>query len=107
MDKILLVSDGIIFIGVAVQDELNIQVEKVEISVEQYGAKIQILDKSIYLPAVVLAHLEEAAGTNIYFYEADPYQLIADYRGSIELNRDEVLKIKGAWEYQAQFQAAQ
>lgn len=107
MDKILLVSDGIIFIGVAAQDDLNIQVEKIEISVEEYGAKIQILDKSIYLPSVVLAHFEAAAGTNIYFYEADPYQLIANYKGSIELNRDEVLKITGAWEYQAQLQATQ
>ncbi len=31
----------------------------------------------------------------MYFYESDPYTLIALYRGSTGLNRDEILKVKG------------
>lgn len=101
MEKILLVSDGIIVIDVAGEHELDLQIENVGISVAEYGAEIQMRNKTICLPALVLAHLEEAEGTNIYFYESDPYKLIAEYKGCIELNRDEVLKVKGAWEYQA------
>lgn len=101
MEKILLISDGIIFIVVAGEGELDLQTENVGISVAEYGAEIQISNKTICLPASVLAHLEGSDGTNIYFYESEPYLLVAEYKGRIELNRDEILKVKGAWEYQA------
>ena len=101
MDKILLVSDGIIFIVVAGRDELDLQAGNVGISLAEYGAEIHISNKTICLPASVLAHLEGSDETNIYFYESDPYHLVAEYKGKIELNRDEILKVKGAWEYQA------
>lgn len=101
MDKILLVSDGIIVVVVAGQDELDLQADNVGISVAEYGAEIHMSNQTICLPTSVLEHLEGSDGTNIYFYESDPYQLVAEYKGSIELIRDEILKVKGAWEYQA------
>jgi len=81
--------------------ELNLQAEEVRISVTGYGAEIQISGKSIRLPASVLAHLEEVTETNIYFYESEPYHVVAEYKGCVALNRDDILKVKGAWEYQA------
>lgn len=101
MEKILLVSDGIIVIVVAGHEEFDLPVENVDVSVAEYGAEIKISTKTICLPVSVLAHLEGSDGTNIYFYESDPYELVAEYKGSLELNRDEILKVKGAWEYQA------
>lgn len=100
MGKILLVSDGIIVIMVAGQDVLELQEENVSIAIADYGAELQVRNTTIRLPASVLEHLEQAEGTNIYFYESDPYELVAEYKGNVALDRDEVLKVKGAWEYQ-------
>lgn len=103
MEKILLVSDGIIVLLLAGDNELNIQAGEVRLSVADYGAEMQIDEKSIRLPASVLAHFEETTEANIYFYESEPYRAVADYKGNVALNRDEVLKVKGAWEYQTQW----
>lgn len=100
MEKILLVSDGIIVL-VAQDPEVEQESTSMNIKVTEYGAEVWIQNTTICLPAAVLEHLEQAEGTTIFFYESDPYTPLATYRGSVTLDRDEVLKVKGAWEYQA------
>ena len=53
----------------------------------------------INLPVAILEHLERADGTNVYFYQSSPYAIVAPFVGGVEISRDELLKIKGAWEY--------
>ena len=101
MKKILLVSDGIIVINVVGQGNLELSEENVGIVVTGYGVELMIRNTTVCLPASVLEHLERAEGINIYFYESDPYEIVAEYKGVVALDRDEVLKVKGAWEYQA------
>lgn len=71
----------------------------VALVVTEFGAELRIAGMMLRLPVTVLEHLEQADGTNVYFYESDTYSLVAPYRGSIVLSRDEILKVKGAWEY--------
>ncbi|HEY6874224.1 MAG TPA: hypothetical protein VI298_15980 [Geobacteraceae bacterium] len=106
MSKILLVSDGIIVLTAVSIEVSGLKEENVGIAVTEYGAKLQIDGNAICLPVSVLDHLEQAEATNIHFYESDPYALVASYKGNVTLDRDEVLKVKGAWEYQAPHQKA-
>lgn len=99
LDKILLVSDGIIVIAAdtfTLPDNLD---TAISLHVQEHGADLRIGNCVINLPVVVLEHLEQAEGTNVYFYQSSPYAIIAPFVGGIEISRDELLKIKGAWEY--------
>lgn len=99
IEKILFVSDGIIAV-MANGDELpEDSRDDVALAVTEFGAELRIARMMLYLPVTVLEHLEQADGTNVYFYESDTYSLVAPYRGRIVLKRDEILKVKGAWEY--------
>ena len=98
--KILLVQDGIIVIT---PEELSIpgaiSDDDIELTVAEYGALLTVTGYEIALPLSVLTHLEQADGVNLYFYAASPYEVVADFVGSLSLNRDTVLKIKGAFEF--------
>lgn len=98
IEKILFVSDGIIAV-MANGDELPDSRDDVALVVTEFGAELRIADMMLRLPVTVLEHLEQAEGTIVYFYESDTYSLVAPYCGSIVLSRDEILKVKGAWEY--------
>lgn len=98
IEKILFVSDGIIAV-MANGDELPGSRDDVALAVTEFGAELRIAGMVLCLPVTVIEHLEQADGTSVYFYESDTYSLVAPYRGSIVLNRDEILKVKGAWEY--------
>ena len=97
-DKILLANDGLI---VLMSQNLNIldNVSDIELEIAEYGAILTIEGHRFPLPSVILNHLEQSEGSNVYFYESAPYELIAEYRGCITLDRDEILKLKGAYEY--------
>ena len=69
------------------------------LNVQKHGAELQISKMTFKLPITVLEHLERADSTNVYFYHSSPYALVAPFRGGIEISRDELLKVKGAWEY--------
>lgn len=99
IEKILFVSDGIIAItaeGFHVPKDVGADIY---IRVRDFGAEISISGVKLQFPVTVLEHLETAGGTNVYFYESTPYALVAVYLGNIVLDRDELLKVKGAWEY--------
>lgn len=98
IEKILFVSDGIIAV-MANCDGLPDSQDDVALAVTEFGAELRIAGMVLCLPVTVIEHLEQADGTSVYFYESDTYSLVALYRGSIVLNRDEILKVKGAWEY--------
>lgn len=99
LDKILLVSDGIIVIAADTFTLPDNHDTAISLHVQEHGADLRIGNCVINLPVVVLEHLEQAEGTNVYFYQSSPYAIIAPFVGGIEINRDELLKIKGAWEY--------
>lgn len=96
--KILLVSDGLI---VLVTQPLEIleNVTDIELEIAEYGAILTVEGHRVDLPGDILTHLEQSEGSNVYFYETSPYELIAEFRGCITLTRDEILKLKGAYEY--------
>jgi len=99
LEKILLVSDGIIVIVAdtfALPDNHD---TAISLHVQEHGADLRISSIVIKLPVAVLEHFEQADGTNVYFYQSTPYAFIAPFIGGIEIRRDELLKIKGAWEY--------
>ena len=99
LDKILLVSDGII---VLVADTFNLTDDNeaaISLQVQEHGADLRISNSVICLPVTVLEHLEQAEGTNVYFYQSSPYAVVTPFVGGVEIRRDELLKIKGAWEY--------
>ena len=97
-NKILLVSDGIIVV-VTQQIDIKENVTDVELEIAEYGAILTVEGHSINFPGDVLNHLEQSEGSNVYFYESSPYELIAEFRGCITLARDEILKLSGAYEY--------
>ena len=99
LDKILLVSDGIIVIAADTFTLPDNHDTAISLHVQEHGADLRIGNCVINLPVVVLEHLEQAEGTNVYFYQSSPYAIIAPFVGGIEIRRDELLKIKGAWEY--------
>ncbi len=101
-EKILLVNDGLI---VLVSQNLNIleNISDIKLEIADYGAILTIEGQGhrvpVPFPCDILNHLEQSEGSNVYFYESSPYELIAEYRGCVTLDRDEILKIKGAYEY--------
>ncbi|MBI5655528.1 MAG: hypothetical protein HZC44_01375 [Geobacter sp.] len=98
IEKILFVSDGII----AIMGNGNVpsgQMDKVVFDLTEYGVELRVSGVQIPIPAEALEHLEQAEGTNVHFYKSDPYALVAPYHSCIEISRDEILKLKGAWEY--------
>lgn len=99
LDKILLVSDGIIVLVADTFTLTDDHESTISLQVQDHGADLRISNSVICLPVVVLEHLEQAEGTNVYFYQSSPYAIIAPFVGGIEIRRDELLKIKGAWEY--------
>ena len=99
LDKILLVSDGIIVLMADTLTLADDHESTISLLVREHGADLRIASIVIGLPVAVLEHLEQAKGTNVYFYQASPYAIIAPFVGGVEIRRDELLKIKGAWEY--------
>lgn len=100
--KILLVNDGLI--ALVTEDfrlRENVGGTGIELAVAEFGATMTVDGHQFSLPADILSHLETSDGANIYFYVSSPYELIAEYQGCIPINRDEILKLKGAWEYMA------
>jgi len=99
IEKLLFVSDGIIAL---VGYELEIAggpPDSVVFEVTGFGANISISGIQVSLPAAALEHLVQAEGTSVFFYKSEPYTLIATYLGCVVLERDEVVKVKGAWDY--------
>lgn len=99
LDKILLVSDGIMVIAADTFTLPDNHDTAISLHVQEHGADLRIGNCVINLPVAVLEHLEQAEGTNIYFYQSTPYAIVAPFVGGVEIHRDELLKIKGAWEY--------
>lgn len=99
LDKILLVSDGIIVIAADTFTLPDNHDTAISLHVQEHGADLWIGNSVINLPVVALEHLEQADGTNVYFYQSSPYAVVAPFVGGVEILRDELLKIKGAWEY--------
>ncbi len=98
--KILLVNDGIITL--VSEDFCNREKNgnsEIELALADFGAILTLEGYQFCLPSDVLSHLEKTDGANIYFYVSSPYDLIAEYQGCISLDRDEILKLKGALEY--------
>ena len=98
IEKMLFVSDGIIAImgdGYVPAEPM----ERVDFNLTDYGVELRVSGVQIPIPAEALEHLERTEGINVHFYESESYALIASYRGCIEISRDEILKLKGAWEY--------
>jgi hypothetical protein len=98
--KILLVNDGII--ALVSEDFSNREMAgnfEIELALAEFGATLTLEGYQFCLPSDVLTHLEKTDGANIYFYVSSPYDLIAEYQGCISLDRDEILKLKGALEY--------
>ena len=99
VEKILLVSDGIIAVvadGYEIPDE---QSGKVALGVTQYGVVLHVSGLEVFFPILVIEHLEQSEGTNVHLYESDPYNIVATYLGSFVLERDAIVKAKGAWDY--------
>ena len=99
-NKILQIEDGLIIITpniFSLPSALN--TDDIDLSVTEYGAKLTIIDREFAIPATVLAHLEEIEVANIYFYSGTPYELVAEFIGCLNLNRDAILKVKGAYEF--------
>lgn len=99
LDKILLVSDGIIVLVADTFTLTDDHESTISLYVQEHGADLRISNSVISLPVTVLEHLEQAEGTNVYFYQSSPYAVVAPFVGGVEIRRDELLKIKGAWEY--------
>lgn len=97
-NKILLVSDGLIVL-VTQHLEIRENVSDIELEIAEYGAILTVEGHRVDLPGDILNHLEKSEGSNVYIYEASPYELITEFRGCITLARDEILKLKGAFEY--------
>jgi len=99
-NTILLVQDGLIVItSEVISLPSTINDDDIDLAVTEYGALLTVATHEIAIPLVALTHLENAEGVNIYFYEAPPYEAIAEFIGSLSLNRDAILKIKGAFEF--------
>ena len=99
IEKILFVSDGIIAIVGNGFEALDDPPDNVSLEVTEFGAILTIYGLQVTLPVSVLEHLELADGTNIYLYLSEPYSLVVTYWRCVVLERDEVVKVKGAWDY--------
>jgi hypothetical protein len=99
IEKILFVSDGIIVLVSSEFEISDFQPDNVVMDVADFGVNISIIGMQLSLPASALEHLVQADGTSVFFYKTEPYILIATYMTSFVLERDEVVKVKGAWDY--------
>lgn len=100
IERLIPIADGVISLihnDFSVPEFLNDQ--DVDIIVKDFGAELSIKGSVFALPGAIFEHFEDADGTSIYFYRVLPYELIPEYRGCITLQRDAVLKVKGAWDY--------
>ena len=98
--KILLVNDGVIaLVSEDFRHRDNAGNAELELAFAECGVVLTVDGYQFCLPSDVLTHLEQTDGAYIYFYLSLPYELIAEYQGCISLNRDEILKVKGALEY--------
>lgn len=99
IEKLLFVSDGIIaLVGNDPGFDDNIP-DGAHLDVTEFGAILNLHGILLTLPSTALEHLVIAEGTNIFFYFSEPYVLVSTYLGCVELERDEVVKVKGAWDY--------
>ena len=99
-NKILQIQDGLIIITPDIFPLPSLlNTDDIVLSVAEYGAKLTIIDREFAIPSTVLTHLEEIEVANIYFYASPPYELVAEFVGCLNLNRDEILKVKGAYEF--------
>ncbi len=102
VEKILMVSDGVVTIFTGEPPRVGqIKNDQVSILVADYGVDLDIAGETVPLPGILLDHLLSTEGTNMHFYQVEPYSLVGLYKGAIALSRDELLKAKGAWEYSA------
>lgn len=99
-NKILLIQDGLIIITTEIfslhSSTIN---DDIDLSVTDYGAKLTVMGRDFAIPCAALTHFEQIDEANIYFYAGQPYELVAEFIGCLNLNRDEILKIKGAYEF--------
>lgn len=95
-EKILMVADGII---VLVSEEADLGRKDIRFKIADYGVELITDGGVIPLPGDVLDHLSKAEDTLIHVYKGSPYNLIGQYCGHLRIDRDELLKAKGGWEY--------
>ncbi|MDD2273758.1 MAG: hypothetical protein PHH29_16050 [Desulfuromonadaceae bacterium] len=99
-NKILLIQDGLIIITSELFSLPSLIVnDDIDLSVADYGAKLTVIGRDFAIPCSALTHFEQIYEANIYFYAEQPYELVAEFIGCLNLNRDEILKIKGAYEF--------
>lgn len=99
IEKLLFVSDGIIALVRNDPGFDDNRTDGAHLDVTEFGAILDLNGKQLTLPSTVLDHLVNADGTTIFFYYSEPYALVSTYLGCVELERDEVVKVKGAWDY--------
>lgn len=99
IEKLLFVSDGIIALVWNDPGFGDNRSDAARLDVTEFGAILDVDGKQLMLPSTVLEHLVNADGTTIFFYYSEPYSLVTTYLGFVELERDEVVKVKGAWDY--------
>jgi len=101
VQNIVLTSDGLIVLVANgwTLPEGEILEKDIMMSIKDFGIELEIAGLSLILLDLVLEHLENADATWLYFYGTQTNTQVAEYQGRISLNRDILLKAKGAWEY--------
>lgn len=99
IEKLLFVSDGIIALVRNDPGFDDSRQDGANLDVTEFGAILNLPGIQLTLPSTALEHLVIADGTTIFFYFSEPYVLVTTYLGCVELERDEVVKVKGAWDY--------
>ena len=99
IEKLLFVSDGIIALVVNDPGLHDNRPDGANLEVTEFGAILNLPGIQLTLPSTALEHLVNSDGTTIFFYYSEPYVLVSTYLGCVELERDEVVKMKGAWDY--------
>ena len=99
IEKLLFVSDGIIALVGFDPGFHDNRPDGANLEVTEFGAILNLPGIQLTLPSTALEHLVNADGTSIFFYLSEPYVLVSTYLGCVELERDEVVKVKGAWDY--------
>lgn len=99
IEKLLFVSDGIIALVGNDPGFHDNRPDGASLEVTEFGAILNLPGIRLTLPSTALEHLVNADGTSIFFYLSEPYVLVSRYLGCLELERDEVVKVKGAWDY--------
>lgn len=101
-EKILMVADGIIVLVNDTDEWKDIRgLKNVSFTIEDFGVVLKTSggEPEIPLPGIVLDHLVNADDTKIHIYGVEPYSLLGNYLGALPVDRDELLKAKGGWEY--------